>query len=375
MSNKDSSGKNEGPGYYAIIPATVRYSKSLSPNAKLLYGEITALCNQEGYCWASNSYFAKLYDVQRSSVSNWIKSLSDAGFISIELVYAKGKPNIEERKIYITDMSFKNDSERPSEVNAENGGGGQKNDQGGQLADQGVVKFLDGGGQKTRKRILQANNTKEAAADQRQSEIEKPPEKAAAEPFQGKNGEHGKPDETSKQDIENLKAHLKFLNPDLLFLDEDFYPQILAFLAKHELDLDYVSWFYRVCLRKNPKRLCDYFFKVFPHSRYVGMYHEEKKPPPAAEIFLTICPACSIQHDAAASCCPQCELRKADRKNPNEVFIKKRLYEMPPENKAHYLAGMDFIVGNREWGFEEKIRRIADLNREYGMIQTGIANA
>ena len=56
--------------YYAIIPADVRYNKNLTPNAKLLYGELTALSNKEGYCWASNSYFAELYKVSNASVVN-----------------------------------------------------------------------------------------------------------------------------------------------------------------------------------------------------------------------------------------------------------------------------------------------------------------
>jgi hypothetical protein len=72
-------------GYYAIIPATVRYDKRLSANSKLLYGEITALCNEKGYCWASNGYFAKLYTVSKVSVSLWIKQLIDAGYIGSEI--------------------------------------------------------------------------------------------------------------------------------------------------------------------------------------------------------------------------------------------------------------------------------------------------
>ena len=40
--------------YYAVIPATIRYSKDLRPAEKLLYGEITALTNIKGYCYASN---------------------------------------------------------------------------------------------------------------------------------------------------------------------------------------------------------------------------------------------------------------------------------------------------------------------------------
>ena len=72
------------PNYYAIIPANVRYS-SLKPNAKLLYGEITALSNKLGYCFASNSYFAELYGVSKNTVSRWLSDLKKLGFITIQL--------------------------------------------------------------------------------------------------------------------------------------------------------------------------------------------------------------------------------------------------------------------------------------------------
>jgi len=72
------------PNYYAIIPADVRYS-SLKPNAKLLYGEITALSNKLGYCFASNSYFAELYGVSKNTVSRWLSDLKKLGFITIQL--------------------------------------------------------------------------------------------------------------------------------------------------------------------------------------------------------------------------------------------------------------------------------------------------
>lgn len=88
--------------YYAIIPANVRYDKDLSPNAKLLYGEITALCNEKGYCWASNQYFADLYHSSISAVQKWVSALVKKGYINLELVYKEGTKQILQRKLYIT---------------------------------------------------------------------------------------------------------------------------------------------------------------------------------------------------------------------------------------------------------------------------------
>lgn len=67
--------------YFAIIPAKVRYDKDLSPNAKLIFGELVVLCQKEGFCWASNGYFARLYGVDKKTVSRWINQLREKGYI------------------------------------------------------------------------------------------------------------------------------------------------------------------------------------------------------------------------------------------------------------------------------------------------------
>lgn len=89
--------------YYAIIPANVRYDDSLIPSAKLLYGEITALCNEKGYCWASNEYFANQYKVSKPTIQNWLKSLEEKGYIYREVKYKEGSKEIEARYIRILD--------------------------------------------------------------------------------------------------------------------------------------------------------------------------------------------------------------------------------------------------------------------------------
>lgn len=94
---------DEKPNYYAIIPSEIRYDDDLTPNEKLLYGEITALTYQNGECWATNSYFANLYKVEIQSVSRWIRHLKQKQYIDLEIIYKEGTKEIIKRIIKIKD--------------------------------------------------------------------------------------------------------------------------------------------------------------------------------------------------------------------------------------------------------------------------------
>ncbi len=92
---------SEKPSYYATIPGYVRYDKDLKDKAKLLYGEITALSNKEGYCFASNNYFAELYEVSTQTIINMINNLVDKGYLERTIIYKEGTKEIEKRYLKI----------------------------------------------------------------------------------------------------------------------------------------------------------------------------------------------------------------------------------------------------------------------------------
>ena len=95
------------PNYYAVIPADVRYSKKLTPNAKLLYAEITALCNMNGKCTASTEYFSKLYEVSRVSIQKWLKILESNNHIKRVNIYKQGSKEILTRVITLVNNPCK----------------------------------------------------------------------------------------------------------------------------------------------------------------------------------------------------------------------------------------------------------------------------
>ncbi|CCI82013.1 helix-turn-helix domain-containing protein [Lactobacillus hominis] len=88
----------EQPSYYSVLTANVRYDKKLKAHEKVLFSEITALANKNGYCTATNSYFANLYDKSKTTISNWINHLKERGYLKI-FIEKDGKQIIS-RKLY-----------------------------------------------------------------------------------------------------------------------------------------------------------------------------------------------------------------------------------------------------------------------------------
>lgn len=73
--------KQSRPSYYAILPANVRYDPQLTHLDKLLYAEISVLSNKLGYCYASNQWFADLYNNSDRTIRKSISHLAEHGHI------------------------------------------------------------------------------------------------------------------------------------------------------------------------------------------------------------------------------------------------------------------------------------------------------
>ena len=94
----------ENPTYYSILIAEVRYDKRLTHLQKLLYSEITALTNKTGECWASNRYFAELYDVSERTISDGVNKLVKFGYIESRVETDKG--NVRYIKLRTIEENF-----------------------------------------------------------------------------------------------------------------------------------------------------------------------------------------------------------------------------------------------------------------------------
>ena len=98
---KNYNTMKEKPNYYAILSAEVRYDDRLKANVKLLYAEITALCNMNAECFASNKYFADLYKKEKGTISGWVSQLVKYGYVEVRYTYKEGTRQISHRYVKI----------------------------------------------------------------------------------------------------------------------------------------------------------------------------------------------------------------------------------------------------------------------------------
>lgn len=70
--------------YWAVLPANIRYHHDLTQTAKLLYAEVSALAQADGYCWATDAYLAETLDCSVATVTRSLRKLRALGFIRCE---------------------------------------------------------------------------------------------------------------------------------------------------------------------------------------------------------------------------------------------------------------------------------------------------
>lgn len=89
--------------FYGILPSFIRYDQELPPACKILYAEIASHLDFKGVFTASNELLAQLYSVTPQTISSWLKTLKNAGYIEI---YYPGDENFEgsERQIVLSHM-------------------------------------------------------------------------------------------------------------------------------------------------------------------------------------------------------------------------------------------------------------------------------
>ena len=88
-----------------ILPISILGDSNLTPLERLLLISILSLCKQKGYCWATNEYFAKLFNVRKQTISKSISSLSKNNYI--ELKFDNSEKNSSKRIIKISNALTK----------------------------------------------------------------------------------------------------------------------------------------------------------------------------------------------------------------------------------------------------------------------------
>lgn len=86
--------------YYTTIPSYMFFDLRIESSAIKCYAIVQGLSRMKGYCYASNQYLAQCLQVSEPSIGRWLRSLKDAGYITIE---TEKEGVCWKRKIWLSD--------------------------------------------------------------------------------------------------------------------------------------------------------------------------------------------------------------------------------------------------------------------------------
>lgn len=104
---------------FCVVPLAARLNNNITPKAQIYLGELNALSNQYGYCWASDQDLAEMKGVTVRTILNWHSELEKEGFIRRDTLkkhqMEDGRLSITtQRKIFILDSNNSTDMKETS---------------------------------------------------------------------------------------------------------------------------------------------------------------------------------------------------------------------------------------------------------------------
>jgi rubrerythrin len=357
------------------IPGDVLDDVNLSDGAKIMYGKIARLSWKNGFCSASN-YFLDGTKSGRNA-SRFIAELKNGGFILIENEKSKFRKiricSVESR---IKGFHIANSGDVENFPTSPNLAGSDH------IANSGDVE-----------NIPTTPNLAGSAHIANSSDVENiptTPNLAGSEPllrqiWQGEtahiasSGEQTLEEEVEEASSSTLKINKiekTLLSPEeikqalltvdkTLFLD-NFYPKAAAFMAKHSLDLGYVSFIYKETENSDYRSFNSMFYTLFFTDSRVEKYKILKQPdkaPPPPDDFK--CPVCGAVHDENDEACPNCSLPR--NPTPQKVSLFRELLTFSIDRRNEYLKRENVIYSEFKGDFVKLKIMIASLRNEFNL--------
>jgi hypothetical protein len=167
--------------------------------------------------------------------------------------------------------------------------------------------------------------------------------------------------------INALKAEFAEIDRRLVF-DDSFYPRAAAFLSQNNFNASYILWLYKLCLRKNPKDITDFYFKLFFKEdialRFAGENQQKAPAPPQ----IIPCPVCKMHHDKNDPSCPVCHFSRDDLNDDTRIKEGIAIFALPPDTRQKYSAEKNKVLENtRGFDLDKRLFLLRAVDKKYGI--------